>query len=282
MSIIKQPHDKFFKETFRDLETTKDFMRNYLPAEVLEITDLDRITPEKDSFIEKELEETFSDLLFKTQLNGREGYVYFLFEHKSYLSHRTGLQLLKYMTKIWERKLGKGSKEKLPLIIPLVVYHGSQKWNIDTSIWQMIAGVEELPSGIKKYIPNYQYLIYDLSPYGDEEIKGGVKHNALQALDRIEHQESGIDYFETLVRYIMNARSELKFSDVQEISKNISLERSEEIMTVAEELMKKGKLERDKEIILSALKKGYSVDDIAELTGVEKKVIFELKEKGIN
>ncbi len=33
MSIIKKPHDKFFKETLSDIETARDFMINYLPKE---------------------------------------------------------------------------------------------------------------------------------------------------------------------------------------------------------------------------------------------------------
>jgi predicted transposase YdaD len=33
--------------------------------------------------IEKELEELFSDILYKVNLAGQEAYLYFLFEHKS-------------------------------------------------------------------------------------------------------------------------------------------------------------------------------------------------------
>lgn len=35
MSIISKPHDKFFKETLSDIETTKDFIINYLPKHIL-------------------------------------------------------------------------------------------------------------------------------------------------------------------------------------------------------------------------------------------------------
>lgn len=39
MSIINNPHDKFFKETLSDIETTKDFMKNYLPKDLLSVID---------------------------------------------------------------------------------------------------------------------------------------------------------------------------------------------------------------------------------------------------
>lgn len=39
-------------------------------------------------------------------------------------------------------------------------------------IIKMITGYEKLPQDIKKFTPNYEYLLYDLSGYTDEEIKG--------------------------------------------------------------------------------------------------------------
>ena len=80
MSLIHKPHDKFFKETLSDLQTAQDFLQNYLPRELLEFMDLETIALQKDSFIEKELEETFSDLLFQTKINHKDGYLYLLFE----------------------------------------------------------------------------------------------------------------------------------------------------------------------------------------------------------
>ncbi len=50
MSIISKPHDKFFKETLSDIDAAKDFLANYLPPEILRITDLDTLKSEKDSY----------------------------------------------------------------------------------------------------------------------------------------------------------------------------------------------------------------------------------------
>ncbi|SHI17453.1 Rpn family recombination-promoting nuclease/putative transposase [Desulfosporosinus lacus] len=49
MCLIHKPHDKFFKETLSDIGTAKDFLQNYLPQEILDIIDLETITPQKDS-----------------------------------------------------------------------------------------------------------------------------------------------------------------------------------------------------------------------------------------
>lgn len=171
MEIIKQAHDKLFKETFGSVKIAKDFINGYLPASILNIVDLDTLEPQKDSFINKELEETFSDLLFKIDINNEEGYVYFLFEHKSYKDKLAVFQLLRYMIEIWESKIQKEDNNQLPIIIPLLVYHNKGEWDIKTSLGEMIQGYNVLPAEVKKHIPNYEYLAYDLTKYKDEDVK---------------------------------------------------------------------------------------------------------------
>ncbi len=41
--------------------TARDFLVNYFPNELLQQIDFDQLAIQKDSFIEKELKETFSD-----------------------------------------------------------------------------------------------------------------------------------------------------------------------------------------------------------------------------
>ena len=48
---IQNPHDKFFKETFGNLAVAKDFLRNYLPQNIMDIVDINSLEPQKDSFI---------------------------------------------------------------------------------------------------------------------------------------------------------------------------------------------------------------------------------------
>ena len=85
MSNINNPHDKFFKETFSRPEIVRDFLQNYLPAELVNLLNLDSLELQKDNFVDDDLQEHFSDLLYKVQLHdGRFAYIYFLFEHKSY------------------------------------------------------------------------------------------------------------------------------------------------------------------------------------------------------
>lgn len=266
---IQNPHDKFFKETFGNIEITKDFLSNYLPKNIMKVIDVNTLEVQKDSFINEELEEGFSDMLFRVNINKREGYIYFLFEHKSYTSKDISFQLLKYMIEIWEAKIKKERTNELPIVIPLVIYHGSDSWNIKTTLGELITGYKNFPREIQKFIPDYEYLIYDISKYTDEEIKGEAQlriiltifrdiftkdtrslqksiFRAVEYLQELEDKQTGIEYFETFIKYIFNARVNLTKKDINQIIDEIGKtypEGSELVMTLADIFRQEGKEE---------------------------------------
>ena len=310
---IQNPHDKFFKKTFGDVAVAKDFLNNYLPQKIIGIIDIDTLEPQKDSYINEDLKEGFSDLLFKANINNREGYLYLLFEHKSYPSRDVAFQLLKYMVGIWDTKIGETGK--VPVIIPLVVYHGKQGWNIKPTFGEMILGYDKLPQDIQALVPNYQYLLFDLSRFTDEEMKGAVITRitvmimrdiqrkgigaiweiileAVALLQELEDKETGLEYFEILMRYVFSARPDLTKDDLYELVKKIETtypEGSEKVMTLAQAFREEGKEEgiikgmergievgakRGKlEVARNAIKEGVELDLIVRLTSLSKKEI---------
>jgi predicted transposase/invertase (TIGR01784 family) len=104
------------------------------------------------------------------------------------------------------------------------------------------------------------------------------------ASNQLEHEGNGLEYFETFIRYIMNARNDLEFKAVYELTKEVSLERSEVVMTIAEKLitegmekgiekgMEKGKLE----VAENFLRLGMGIDMIIKATGLSGEEIREI------
>ncbi len=257
---VQNPHDKFFKETLGNVSTAKDFLTHYLPENIISVIDVNTLDPQKDSFINEELDESFSDLLFKVDINEREGYLYFLFEHKSYSDKGIAFQLLKYMVEIWEAKTNKEEAKVLPIIIPLVIHHGRSNWRIPSNLGAMLDGYEKLPEELKMYVPNFEYVLYDLSIYDDEDIKGKAQtkilltlfrdiftkdpnellesiYRSIHYLNELEDKQTGLAYFETMMRYIFSAAKDLTKKDVEKIIKRFGTtypEGSEVTMTLAD------------------------------------------------
>ena len=270
MSIIKNPHDKLFKRTLGDKEVAKDFLENYLPDHILKEVDLTTINIAKDNFIDEKLEESFSDILYNVNINDRDGYIYLLFEHKSYLDKMTPVQLLGYITDIWELHDSQRKGAKLPPIIPILIYHGRKKWFFGDQLSKLI---EDTPDSISNYIPDYKYLIYDFSGYSDSEIKGEIKlriflklishifdddlekglKEVLPLMNKLKNKSTGMEYIETVVKYILNTGKEISLEELNEKAKNISSEGSEIIMTIAEKLVEEGRKEELSRVAIKLL-----------------------------
>jgi predicted transposase YdaD len=91
---VINPHDKVFKKTYSDRENACSFLTHYLPDKVLKLVDLNTLEISKDSFIEKDLADYYSDILYKVDLtDGSRGFIYVLFEHKSYHDRFVHLQI---------------------------------------------------------------------------------------------------------------------------------------------------------------------------------------------
>jgi len=135
--IVQSPHDIFVKNLLSNKANARDFFCNYLPVQLQAEVDMDSLEICKDSFVEKELRQYFSDLLYQFTLSGESeeekqpGYLYLLFEHKSTPEHRTAFQLLRYQVKVWELYFSQNKEAReLPVIIPMVLYHGQEEWSI--------------------------------------------------------------------------------------------------------------------------------------------------------
>ena len=266
MDIIKNPHDTLFKRTLGDKEVAKDFLMNYLPDQILDEIDLTDINIAKDSFVDKKLEESFSDILYNVSINDRDGYIYLLFEHKSYLDKMAPVQLLGYITDIWELHENQSKENMLPPIIPILIYHGNKSWGFGDQLSELIG---DSPESIIDYIPDYKYLVYDFSDYSDSEIKGKIKlrlflklishifyddfenglREVLPLLSELRKRVTGMEYIETVVKYILNVGDEISLNELNKQAKDFSSEGSEIIMTIAEKLKEEGRIETMQEMI---------------------------------
>lgn len=172
MSELANPHDSFFKELLARPDAAADFLTNYLPPAVA--AELDVSAPElvKDSFVDAELQQHFSDLLYRVRLKqGGAAYVYLLFEHKSAPDAWVAFQLLRYKARIWE-PLAQPKTDKLPPIFPLVIYHGARRWHTARNFQALIEW--KSTTALRKYVAEFEFYLLDLSALSEAEIKGGV------------------------------------------------------------------------------------------------------------
>jgi predicted transposase/invertase (TIGR01784 family) len=222
------------------------------------------------------------------------------------------------MVRIWELYLKQHKKAgTLPVILPIVIYHGSTNWRVDKNFMSLFSA----PDYVKEFIPDFEYNLRDISHLPDEEIKGEVfvqvmlktlKYTfnpdlkqklpeILQLFGELKDKNKGTEYLEVLLRYLGGG---MKFTgnELRESVKQI-LEEGGDLMTIVEKWMKeerekgmekgmekglekgmekgmrKGMRQVTMEVIKNSLKAGLSTRTIERITGLSVDDINRLKEK---
>jgi predicted transposase/invertase (TIGR01784 family) len=263
MAELRNLHDRLFKETFSSHDVAADFLRHFLPAETVALLNLAHLELRKDSFIDPDLHNHFSDLLYEVRLHDdatAPAFVYLLFEHKSYPEPRIALQLLLYLVQIWERAARERPHEPLPAILPIVVYHGNSTWNISRSFSDLLV----LPPPFVPHTPVFEYSLCDLTAWSDEAIiqmKVAVflrltflllKNHAhphlplrlrdyLALLSGLTDNRSAVQYMQTVLRYLTSAATTLSRRDLlSAVNQALASTGDSAMRTIAQEWIEEG------------------------------------------
>lgn len=177
-------HDKFFKENFSRQDIAVDFVRELFPPTLLAKLQLDTFALTPNSYVEPQLDEYFADIVYSCQLSSnRLVEIVILFEHKSYREKYPHFQLLRYLLNSWEQS----QKQDQPpvLLIPVVIYHGRTRWHYEP-LQSYFGPVED---ELIEFLPEFRYLLYDISHLPDEHILGFQNKFLATSLFLMKHRE---------------------------------------------------------------------------------------------
>ncbi|MCF8372192.1 MAG: Rpn family recombination-promoting nuclease/putative transposase [Bacteroidales bacterium] len=163
------PHDKFFKEAFSKKEEAGDLIKNVLPEGLSNNIDVSTLQLDSTSYIDEELQESFSDLVYNCVYKGKTKIkITLLIEHKSYAVDYPHLQLLKYLQKIWEANIKQ--KTALVPVIPILVYHGKEKWD-KIKFEDYFPGID---NELKQFLVSIFHYVFSNTVIEDKEIVNAI------------------------------------------------------------------------------------------------------------
>lgn len=83
------PHDATFRQFLANPDVARDFMLLHLPAELCALCDLNMLKLESGTFVEDDLRQYASDILWSMKTNtGDDGYIHLLLEHLCCAPHK--------------------------------------------------------------------------------------------------------------------------------------------------------------------------------------------------
>ncbi len=176
MRKTHQPHDSLFKTAFSDPQIASDYIRNFLPTELVKNLDLNQLVLDPSAYISPKLKAYYSDIVYTCPYQQGEIFISLLFEHKVKPPTYPHLQLLRYMLEVWEQQLKAG--KLLSPVIPIIVYHGTDAWKMKP----FPAYFQAVDAHTEPFIPRFDYLLTDLRHWKDEGLLGlqaGLLRNIL-------------------------------------------------------------------------------------------------------
>ncbi len=163
---------------------------------------------------------------------------------------------------------------------------------------ELVPNYEMLPESIKRHIPNFEYLLYDLSEvtldlaklqmehfisarmlsrarYASIEEIGDILAEGIVAINSAEGKTSIPNYLYQCIKYVYGVRPDISIEQMHEVEMKISTKGGNIMMSVAEKLeekgiekgiekgMEKAKLDIARELLLEG---GFTKERIAKIS----------------
>ena len=246
------PHDATFRQFLTQPDVARDFMQLHLPAELRAICDLTTLKLESGSFVEDDLRQFYSDVLYSLKTSAGDGYIHVLIEHQSTPDKHMAFRLIRYAVAAMQRHLEAGHK-KLPLVIPVLFYTGKRSPYPYSTRWLDAfddpARAERLYGGA--------FPLVDVTVIPDDEIMIHRSMAALTLLQKHIHQRDiatltdrlatllmantlSSPQIVALIHYLLQAGESADYEAfVRELARRVP-QHGDALMTIAQQLEQKG------------------------------------------
>ena len=252
-TITPTPHDATFRQFLKIPDIARDFMEIHLPAELRAICDFSTLKLENGSFVEENLRQYFSDILYSLKtVDGDKGYVQVLIEHQSSPDKHMAFRMIRYAVAAMQSHLDAGH-QKLPLVIPVLFYTGKRApYPYSTNWLEEFANPE-----LAKNLYTSDFPLVDITVIPDEEIMEHRSMAALTLLQKHIHQRNltvlidklvailltgylASPQVKALINYIVQAGDTADAEAfIRELASRVP-QHGDELMTIAQQLEQKG------------------------------------------
>lgn len=278
-----------------------------LPSSFLKVLDLERLEVENSHFIDEQMTEVESDLLFRIpriDRSGQDCYVYVLWEHQRRRDSLMMLRMWIYLGMIYSYLARDGHLlpgNKLPFVYPIVLFQGTEGWSKGLSLRDLI-DLDGLDPTLDKWVPSFEIDLIrldedspritpndQLAALGLGLMTAVMNRRVYQWLDANLDQLNTVfpDHVETvtlILSYALKSGAGLTKSEFLTIvrekgSKNMDYE----IGSVADQLVKQGEAQGEargeSNIVAKLIGKGLSDAEVADLTDLPLNTIADIRHK---
>ena len=239
-----------------DLRVAREFFQMHLPQDLQSLIRWESLEQQPNAQISIAGSERITDVAFKVLIDKKESYLHLLVDHQSTPDILMPFRVENYRMNLIDAYVKQHPETKtIPLVIPIVLYHGISRWSHDMNINSLV----DAPKALVDAYAFKPFIFIDLNQIADEDLRqhlwSGVMQLALKHIfsrDILPHVRAMMDllsqleqrnnqgFVETVLKYIMN-RGEMNQNAFLDLVKTqLSPDMEGKIMTVSEQLIAKG------------------------------------------
>lgn len=195
--LATQPHDAFFKVQFSNLDTARALFQAKLPPAIVVSVDWAQLKLEPVSFVKPSLKQLHSDLIFSFPIADHKLNICLIFEHQTTVDPLIPLRLGDYQFAYYRQHL---QEHGLPLWPPicLVIHQGPDTWTVSTQFSDLFEIPESLKDALTPLIPQFQYLLLDLTRIDPTQEKEPNLRIILNLMKLARFKDQLLSFFEWL------------------------------------------------------------------------------------
>jgi len=214
-------NDQLFRHALSIPAVVRQFLTTWLPAEFLVLVDWQSLQIEKISGINAALAERREDLVYSINVAGSPVCFYILLEHQSTVDRLMPLRVLEYTLLIWQThraasQSGSQRSTKLPLVIPIVLYPGPEKWSAVRKLRDLIDIPETLHHWAGTFAPDAGFCIVELGGLPLEKLADGETARAVLAA--LQSERTGLLAFKRVSEIINEIFSDPQREVAQQVA----------------------------------------------------------------
>ena len=193
-------HDESYKLLFSHPQLVKDLLTGFVPEPWVQHVDFSTLEKVSGTFVADDLRDREDDVIWRVRWQGQWLYVYLLLEFQRTVDWFMGVRLVTYRGLLYQDlirsgRLGPG--DKLPPVVPIVLYNGKERWNAPLELSNLLA---DHPEGLERYRPPGSYLVLDEGALAGSDLAG--VRNLAAAVFQLENSRSTEDLRAVLTRLV--------------------------------------------------------------------------------
>ena len=163
--LSTHPHDAYFKAVFSNRRHAIAFFREHLPAALVKAIRWNTFKVVPGSFVESDLVEHRSDLLYTVSIGAHSLLLYLLFEHQSTVDPVWQVRSLAYSIEIWRGWCAEHPNKPtpLPIVLPFLLHQGPGAWKAPVAFEALFEIPPALGELLLPHVPKFRYALLDLT-----------------------------------------------------------------------------------------------------------------------